>query len=390
MSVQNLMASDVGSYGPGTTLAEAERSPWQVERRTLIPVNNKARVSQMIANRAGDIAEPTGVGDRLGGRNVTGTMTRLRTSGRIVAESGGIQEVVAQIEQVAPTPATVLLLGETGTGKDVLAQAIHDLSPRRHRPMIRVSCAAIPASLIESELFGREKGAYTGALSRQIGRFEAAHQSTVFLDEIGELALDVQVKLLRVLEERTIERLGSTRSVKIDIRIIAATNCDLGEAVRDQNFREDLFYRLNVFPVVVPPLRERLEDVVPLVWSFINEFSSEYGKVIRSISSESQRELQRYSWPGNVRQLRNVVERAVIVATGPQLVIEVPQHRERAMPRTTMTLTELESSHIRDVLKSTGWRVRGSGGAAERLGLKPTTLESRMVRLGITRHQVQA
>jgi formate hydrogenlyase transcriptional activator len=193
-----------------------------------------------------------------------------------------------------------------------------------------------------------------------------------------------------VLEERTIERLGSTRSVKIDIRIIAATNCDLGEAVRDQNFREDLFYRLNVFPVVVPPLRERLEDVVPLVWSFINEFSSEYGKVIRSISSDSQRELQRYSWPGNVRQLRNVVERAVIVATGPQLVIEVPQHRERAMPRTTMTLTELESSHIRDVLKSTGWRVRGSGGAAERLGLKPTTLESRMVRLGITRHQVQA
>jgi len=347
-----------------------------------------AHVSQMIASRAGEIAGPTRVGDRFAGRNATGSMTRLRTSRPIVAESGGIQDVLAQVEQVAPTPATVLLLGETGTGKDVLAQAIHDLSPRRHRPMIRVSCAAIPTSLFESELFGREKGAYTDALTRQIGRFEAAHQSTLFLDEIGELALSVQVKLLRVLEERMIERLGSTQSVKIDVRIIAATNRNLEDAVRDQTFREDLFYRLNVFPVVVPPLRERLEDVVPLVWSFINAFSSEYGKVITSISSESQRELQRYSWPGNVRQLRNLVERAVIVATGPRLVIEVPQHRERAVARTTMTLTELESSHIRDVLTSTGWRVRGLDGAAERLGLKPTTLESRMVRLGIARHQV--
>jgi len=305
----------------------------------------------------------------------------------IVAESGGIKQVLAQVKRVAPTPATVLLLGETGAGKDVLAQAVHDLSPRRHRPMIRVSCAAIPTSLIESELFGREKGAYTDALSRQIGRFEAAHQSTLFLDEIGELALDVQVKLLRVLEERVIERLGSTQSVKIDVRIIAATNRNLDESVRDQTFREDLFYRLNVFPVVVPPLRERPEDVVPLVWSFIHEFSTEYGKVIRSISSESQRELQGYSWPGNVRQLRNLVERAMILTSGPELVIEVPQDRERALPRTAMTLTELESRHIRDVLKSTGGRVRGLGGAAERLGLSATTLESRMVELGIARHQ---
>jgi transcriptional regulator with GAF, ATPase, and Fis domain len=322
---------DVGSYGHGTNLAEKERSRREVARGTLIPVNDNASVSRRIANQFGRIAGPAGAGDRLGGGNVTGTMTRLRMSRSIVAESGGIKQVLAQVEQVAPTPATVLLLGETGAGKDVLAQAIHDLSPRRHRPMIRVSCGAIPTSLIESELFGREKGAYTDALSRQIGRFEAAHQSTLFLDEIGELALDVQVKLLRVLEERVIERLGSTQSLKIDVRIIAATNRNLDESVRDRTFREDLFYRLNVFPVVVPPLRERPEDVVPLVWSFIHEFSTAYGKVITSISSESQRELQRYSWPGNVRELRNLVERAMIVASGPELVIEVPQHRERGV-----------------------------------------------------------
>ena len=345
MTSQNLITSDVWCRGEATEQAETERIP----------------------------------------RNVTAANTRLRTSPRIVAESREMQLVLAQIAQVAPTPATVLLLGETGTGKDVLAQAIHDSSPRRHRPMIRVSCGAIPTSLIESELFGRERGAYTDAVSRQIGRFEAAHQSTLFLDEIGELALEVQVKLLRVIEARVIERLGSSQSVKIDVRIIAATNRNLDEAVRDQTFREDLFYRLNVFPLTVPPLRDRLEDLEPLVWSFIHEFSREYGKLITSVSSDSLRELQQYSWPGNIRQLRNLVERAVIIAAGPRLEIEVPQQRERATSRTSMTMTDLESRHIRDVLESTGWRVRGLDGAAQRLGLKPTTLESRMVRLGIAR-----
>src|SRR6185369_15155058 len=196
----------------------------------------------------------------------------LRISRPIVSDSIAIQQVLAQIDQVAPTPATVLLLGETGTGKDVMAQAIHDLSPRRQRQMIRVSCAAIPTSLIESELFGREKGAYTGALSRQIGRFEAANQSTLFLDEIGELPAEVQVKLLRVLQERVIERLGSTQSVKVDVRIIAATHRNLEEAVEQKAFREDLYYRLYVFPIIVPPLRERVEDIPGLVWSFIDEF----------------------------------------------------------------------------------------------------------------------
>jgi len=309
----------------------------------------------------------------------------LKTSRPIVAESTAIQQVIAQIEQVAPTPATVLLLGETGTGKEVMAQALHDLSPRHQRPMIRVSCAAIPTSLIESELFGREKGAYTGALSRQIGRFEAANQSTLFLDEIGELPMEVQVKLLRVLQDRVIERLGSTQSVRIDVRIIAATNRILEAAVRDKTFREDLFYRLNVFPVVVPPLRERVEDIPALVWSFIDEFSRLFGKPIDSISKESLRELQRYPWPGNVRELRNVIERAIIVATSRQLVVAAPRLGERLIPQTAMTLVELEVEHIRAVLKSTSWRVRGAGGAAERLGLKPTTLESRMARLGIAR-----
>ena len=300
-------------------------------------------------------------------------------------ESAAIERVLAQIRQVAPTPATVLLLGETGTGKEVMARAIHDLSPRRQRRMIGVSCAAIPTALIESELFGREKGAYTDALSRQIGRFEAAHQSTLFLDEIGDLSMAVQVKLLRVLQERVIERLGSAQPVKVDVRIIAATNRNLEDAVRDKTFREDLYYRLNVFPVVVPPLRERVEDIPALAWTFVDEFAQSFGKTIKSISEESLRDLQRYPWPGNVRELRNVIERAVILATGPQLVVAAPRLDDRRMPRNAMTLTELEVSHIRAVLTSTNWRVRGSGGAAERLGLKPTTLESRMSRLGIAR-----
>ena len=275
--------------------------------------------------------------------------------------------MLAQLEQVAPTPATVLLLGETGSGKEVMAQAIHDSSPRHHRPMIRVSCAAIPTALIESELFGRERGAYTGALSRQIGRFEAAHQSTLFLDEIGELPMEVQVKLLRVLQERVIERLGSTQSIKVDVRIIAATNRNLEEAVRDKTFREDLFYRLNVFPVVVPPLRERVEDIPALVWSFVDEFSRSFGKTIDSIPKDCMRELQRYPWPGNVRELRNVIERAVIVATGRQLVVWPPRVEQRPVPQAAMTLCALEGDHIRAVLDSTNWRDsrrRGRGGAS--------------------------
>src|SRR4030095_16740930 len=224
--------------------------------------------------------------------------TSRTTLPMVASDSVAMRQVLAQIEQVAPTPATVLLLGETGTGKDVMAQAIHNLSPRHQRQMVRVSCAAIPTALIESELFGRERGAYTGAISRQIGRFEAANQSTLFLDEIGELPMEVQVKLLRVLQERVIERLGSTQSIKVDARIIAATNRNLEDAVRDKTFREDLFYRLTVFPVVVPSLREGVESSPGRVWSFVDKFSKTFRKSIESISKESMRDLQRYAWPG--------------------------------------------------------------------------------------------
>jgi formate hydrogenlyase transcriptional activator len=305
----------------------------------------------------------------------------------IVSEAPAVRVALAQVEQVAPTPSTVLLLGETGVGKEVFARAIHELSPRRHRQMIRVSCAAIPSTLIESELFGRERGAYTGALSRQIGRFELANESTLFLDEIGELSAEVQIKLLRVLEERVIERLGGTQSVKIDVRIIAATNRDLEKAVEDNTFREDLFYRLNVFPIVIPPLRERVEDIPALVWEFVGEFSKTFGKRIDFIEKESLRQLQLYSWPGNVRELRNVIERAVIVATGPQLRVSIPGLAGARQPKASLTLKDLEIEHIRATLNRTNWRIRGAGGAAERLGVKPTTLETRMARLGVIRPQ---
>jgi transcriptional regulator with GAF, ATPase, and Fis domain len=226
---------------------------------------------------------------------------------------------------VAPTQATVLLLGETGAGKEVFAQAIHDLSPRGQRDMVRLSCAAMPAELIENELFGRERGAYTDAVTQQIGRFEAAHRSTLLLDEIGELPTAMQVKLLRVLQERVIERLGSPRPIKVDVRIIAATNRNLEEAVANQTFREDLFYRLNVFPIVVPPLRERIEDIPELVSDFVAELSQSFGKKFTSVSQESIRALAAYHWPGNVRELRNIIERAIIAGRGPQLVVPAPE-----------------------------------------------------------------
>jgi formate hydrogenlyase transcriptional activator len=385
----------LGSLEFGTTTKEREWVPAVRERlrvvagvisQALARKNSQAALDealQEIRHLHGRLADDGGRGTDES-VEIRRDVKVLRSSRPVVSESSMIKRALAQVEQVAPTPATVLLLGETGAGKEVFAQAIHDLSPRHHRHMVRVSCAAIPPALIESELFGRERGAYTGALSRQIGRFEAANQSTLFLDEIGELPLEVQVKLLRVLQERVIERLGSTQQLKIDVRIITATNRNLEQGVADGTFREDLFYRLNVFPIVVPPLRERIEDVPGLVWAFIDEFSTLFGKRIDSVSKDTLRELQSYSWPGNVRELRNVIERAVILASGPHLAVQAPKPSVRAA-QTAQTLEALEIRHIRSVLETTSWRVRGSGGAAERLGLKPTTLESRMARLGITR-----
>ncbi|HEY7476254.1 MAG TPA: sigma 54-interacting transcriptional regulator, partial [Vicinamibacterales bacterium] len=305
-------------------------------------------------------------------------------TGAIVGQSAAVTQVLEQIHQVAPRDSTVLLLGETGTGKELFASRIHELSARHGRAMVRVNCSAIPATLMESELFGREKGAFTGALARQIGRFELADQSTIFLDEIGDLPPEIQVKLLRVLEERQIERLGNPKGIHVDVRIVAATHRDLEKRIAEGTFREDLFYRLNVFPIQVPPLRERVEDIPLLVWRFVDEFAKAFGKRIEAIPRENMAALQRYSWPGNIRELRNVVERAMIVSNGSRLTIAVPSPTV-ASTRRSDNLLEVEKAHIRGILEMTGWRIRGAGGAAERLGLKPTTLETRMAKLGLSR-----
>ncbi|HYC56911.1 MAG TPA: sigma-54 dependent transcriptional regulator [Candidatus Binatia bacterium] len=308
----------------------------------------------------------------------------------IVGSSPAIGQVLRAIEQVAPTEATVLILGETGTGKELIARAIHARSRRSGRRMIKVNCAALPATLIESELFGRERGAYTGAMTRQEGRFEAADGSTLFLDEIGELSLDAQAKLLRVLQEGEFERLGSTVTHRVNVRVVAATNRDLAAAVRAGTFREDLYYRLGVFPLRVPALRERREDIPALVWSFIAELSQSMGRRVESVSRQSMEALQACTWPGNIRELRNTVERAMIVHDGPVLTLE-PPHLESATAAAEVTaLEEVERRLSRSILDRTRWRVRGRSGAAELLGLKPTTLESRMLKLGIHRPSSEA
>ena len=282
----------------------------------------------------------------------------------IVGQSLAMKRVLSQAEQVAGTDSTVLLLGETGTGKELLARAIHGLSLRKDRSLVTVNCASLPPTLIESELFGREKGAYTGALTRMIGRFEIADGSTLFLDEIGELPLDLQSKLLRVLEEGNFERLGSSKPLHVNVRIIAATNRDIAQEVKDGQFRQDLFYRLNVFPIVIPPLRERPEDIPLLVRAMVKEFQKRMGKEIESIPKRTMQALQSCSWPGNVRELRNVIEHAMIVSKGKILDVHVPK-RASSETDATGNLEELERSHIVAVLEKTGWRVAGPGGAAE-------------------------
>jgi transcriptional regulator with GAF, ATPase, and Fis domain len=311
----------------------------------------------------------------------------LLSDGPVVYKSRAVRHILAQARHVASTTATVLLRGETGVGKELFAQAIHQASNRRHVPMVSVNCAAIPTTLIESALFGHERGAFTGALNRQIGRFEAAHGSTLFLDEIGDVPLDIQVKLLRVLQERVIERLGGHGSIKLDVRIVAATNRNLERAVGDGSFREDLYYRLDVFPIVIPPLRDRVEDIPGLVWTFAQELAAKFGKKITGISRRSLIALQEYPWPGNVRELRNVVEREMIRTTGPILRPSPPRVAPARPGMGSDRLDDVQIAHIRSVLESCGWRIRGVNGAAERLGLKPTTLETRMARLGISRHE---
>ncbi len=301
----------------------------------------------------------------------------------IVGQSVALKNVLTQAEQVAQTDSTVLLLGETGTGKELLARAIHRMSLRKDKPMITINCASLPPTLIESELFGREKGSYTGAMTKMIGRFEMADGSTIFLDEIGEIPLDLQSKLLRVLEEGTFERLGSTQSRHVNVRIIAATNREIEQEVNNGKFRRDLFYRLNVFPISIPPLRDRAEDIQLLVRAVVKEFQKKLGKEIDSIPTKTMHSLQSYSWPGNVRELRNVIEHAMIMSNGK--ILDIPVPGGRAVPKTDAsgTLQDMEKMHITAVLQKTGWRLAGPGGAAEILGLKRTTLQAKMKKLGI-------
>jgi transcriptional regulator with GAF, ATPase, and Fis domain len=314
----------------------------------------------------------------------------------MIGESEALKRVCSSIDQVAPTETTVLILGETGTGKELVARAIHARSARGDRPLVKVSCTTLPADLIESELFGHEKGAFTGATARQLGRFELADGGTIFLDEVGDLPLRLQPRLLRVLQEGEFERLGSGKTIKVDVRVIAATNRNLAEAMQRGRFRHDLYYRLNVYPIVLPSLRERREDIPLLAEAFLQEASQRLGRLFDPISATVLGLLMRHDWPGNIRELKNVIDRATVVSTGRWL--ELPEHWAVSIRRfpgapelnrlikpapREQTLEELQRSHIIQVMQQTGWRVEGPKGAARILGLYPSTLRSRMLKLGI-------
>ncbi|MBS0169564.1 MAG: sigma 54-interacting transcriptional regulator [Nitrospira sp.] len=305
----------------------------------------------------------------------------------IIGDSRTLKQVLGQVEIVAPTDATVLILGETGTGKELIARAIHRLSARQARTFVKLNCAAIPTGLLESELFGHERGAFTGAIAQKIGRFELAHGGTIFLDEVGEIPLELQSKLLRVLQEQEFERLGSTRTVHVDIRLIAATNRDLATLVDEQRFRSDLYYRLNVFPLNVPPLRERREDIPMLVRYFAQHYATRMKKTIESIPAPTLDALSRYHWPGNIRELENLVERAVILTQGTQLHVPLQELKvvEPERPAEALTLHDAEREQILRVLRETKWTIGGPHGAAARLGLKRTTLTSKIKKLGLSR-----
>jgi len=311
----------------------------------------------------------------------------------IVGRSSALRSVLQEIETVAPTDSTVLIYGETGTGKELIARAIHNLSARGKGSFVKLNCAAIPTGLLESEMFGHEKGAFTGAVAQRIGRFELANRGTVFLDEIGEIPLELQPKLLRVLQEREFERLGSSRTLRTDARLIAATNRDLGAMVEEQKFRADLFYRLNVFPVNIPPLRKRQDDIPLLVRHFVQQFARRMSKAVDTIPTETMNALVRYHWPGNIRELQNLVERAVILSSGP--VLKVPLNDLQTLPappaaRKIETLEEAERRHILEALGASDWVISGPNGAAAALGLKRSTLQARMDKLGIRRARAAA
>jgi formate hydrogenlyase transcriptional activator len=318
--------------------------------------------------------------------------------GDIVGKSEALRRALKEVETVAPTASTVLIRGETGTGKELVARALHDLGPRRNRTFVKLNCAAIPTGLLESELFGHEKGAFTGAVNQKVGRFELADKGTLFLDEVGDISAELQPKLLRVLQEQEFERLGGTKTIRVDVRLVAATHRDLASLVADGRFREDLYYRLNVFPVMLPPLRDRRDDIPRLIRHFTQQFARRMGRQIETIPSSVMDALVQYRWPGNVRELQNVIERAVILSSGPTLQIspsdlqsataqaQLPSPKAPA-PAAAVTLADAEREHILCALRETDWVLGGSKGAAVRLGMKRSTLQKKMQKLGISRPQ---
>jgi formate hydrogenlyase transcriptional activator len=308
--------------------------------------------------------------------------------GELIGSSASFVAALKKVGIVAPADSAVLIQGETGTGKELIAKAIHNQSSRRHAPFVKINCAAIPAELLESELFGHEKGAFTGAIAQTMGRFQLAHKGTLFLDEIGDLPLQLQPKLLRVLQEQEFERLGSARTIKVDVRVVTATNQDLLKMVQDRQFRADLYYRLNVFPICLPPLRDRPGDIPSLVRHFVHKYSERMQRNIEHIPDEALDVLKRYDWPGNIRELQNFIERAVLMSTG--TILDAPLAELTSVPKasaesTNRTLAEAVRDHILDVLRETNWLVGGQDGAAVRLGLPRTTLIHKMRKLGITR-----
>jgi transcriptional regulator with GAF, ATPase, and Fis domain len=364
----------------------AELTSSNIQLTQEIEEHRKAEESLLTA-----YAEIKQLKDRLEAENVylQQEVAREYNFGEVIGQSKAITLVFAQAEQVAPMNATVLLFGETGTGKGVVARAIHSCSSRKNRPMITVNCAALPANLIESELFGRERGAFTGADARQIGRFELADGGTIFLDEIGEMPLELQPKLLRVIQDGEFERLGSPRTIKIDVRIIAASNRNLKEEIGKGTFREDLYYRLNVFPITIPPLRQRRDDIPQLVHHFVAKYNKKIGKKIESVPADTLKILQEYHWPGNVRELESIIERAVIISRGTTLQVldnfDIALVREDANGQEVRALADLEHDHVLQVLQKTGWRIEGKNGAALLLGLNASTLRARMRKYGIAR-----
>jgi formate hydrogenlyase transcriptional activator len=354
--------------------------------RPEVPDTGREVVAEMLADAASDSMH-SGL---LPARGRQAKKCRDANDGfeHIVGASGALRGVLDLVRTVAPTNSTALIEGETGTGKELIARAIHEHSTRRERPFVKLNCAAIPLGLLESELFGHERGAFTGAVGRKIGRFETADQGTLFLDEIGDIPLELQPKLLRVLQEGEFERLGSTQTLRVNVRLIAATNRDLSSLVSKERFRSDLYYRLNVFPIPVPALRERMEDIPLLVKHFVETFAEQMGKQIEEVPDEVMRALVDHSWPGNIRELQNFVERSVILTPGKILRAPLGDLRRAAEdlePARAITLEDAERAHIRKTLEHTRWVVAGPNGAAARLGIKRSTLYFRMQKLGISR-----